>query len=264
MGAEPCLRLTVLTMILTLGCGPDAAPIKTGGAGSGGSTGGSTGTGGGGGGAKGGTGGGTSADGGTTMSGTAIPLPMSVTAQFQNQGWFADKAVSAAFLPGSMVIKQADATTGPCATRAPDARGKCLKISYTPPPNLMPPATGSWVGVFFLTTYLNDHPELVPPAKAGEANWGAESGRNIAPGATKISFAAAAEVDGTAVTFKAGTDKDSFVLPEQTEVLTTGWKTLELSLAGQTYGTNVIGAFAWILKDTTKAATFYLDNIVWQ
>src|SRR6185436_15676024 len=206
-------------------------------------------------------------DGGTTMTGTAVPLPMSVTAQFQNQGWFADPSVSAAFQPGSMVIKQADATTGPCAARAPEARGKCLKIVYTPPPNLVPPATGGWVGVFFLTTLLNDHAELVPPAKAGDANWGAEPGRNIAAGATKISFAAAAEVDGTAVTFKAGTDKDSFVLPEQTEVLGTAWKPLELSLAGQSYangGKGVIGAFAWVLKDTTKAATFYLDDIVWR
>jgi len=263
MGAELCLRSTILATLLTIGCGPNAAPINQGGAGSGGST--ATG---GSGGAQGGTGSGgamaTGGSGGATMSGTAVPLPMSVTAQFQNQGWFADKAVSAAFQPGSMVINQADATTGPCAMRAPDARGKCLKIIYTPPPNLMPPATGSWVGVFFLTTLLNDHPELVPPAKAGEANWGAEPGRTIAPGATRISFAAAAEVDGTAVTFKAGTDKDSFILPEQTEVLGTGWKPLELSLAGQTYGSNVIGAFAWILKDTSKAATFYLDNIVWQ
>jgi hypothetical protein len=82
-----------------------------------------------------------------------------------------------------------------------------------------------------------------------------------------IGFSAAAEVDGTAVTFKAGTDKDSFVLPEQTEVLGTAWKPLELSLAGQSYangGKGVIGAFAWVLKDTTKAATFYLDDIVWR
>jgi hypothetical protein len=263
MGAEPYLRLTLLSTILAAGCGPAAKPIQSGG--TGGTTGSTGGTHGGTGGAGGA--GAPAADGGTTMTGTAVPLPMSVTAQFQNQGWFADSTVSAAFQPGSTVIKQADATTGPCAMRAPDARGKCLKIVYTPPPNLMPPATGGWVGVFFLTTLLDDHAELTPPAKAGEANWGAEAGRNVAPGATKISFSAAAEVDGTAVTFKAGTDKDSFVLPEQTEVLGTSWKTLELSLAGQSYANppkGVIGAFAWVLKDTTKAATFYLDNIVWQ
>jgi hypothetical protein len=196
--------------------------------------------------------------------GSAVSLPMSVTAQFQNQGWFADPSVTAAFAPGSMVISQTDVTTGPCAMRATDARGKCLRIIYTPPPGVMPPATGGWVGVFFLTTLVNDHPELMPPAKAGEANWGVEPGRNIAAGATKISFSGAAEVAGTSVTFKAGTDMDSFTIPEQTEKLETSWKTYTLPLAGQSYGINVIGAFAWVIKDTTKAATFYLDNIVWQ
>jgi hypothetical protein len=263
MGAEPYLRLTVLSMFLAAGCGPTATPIDNSGGKGGSATGGSTGP-------TGGSGGGggspVTADGGTTMSGTAIPLPMSVTAQFQNQGWFADSTVSASFQPGSMVIQQGDASTGPCAMRAPSARGKCLKIIYTPPPKLVPPSTGGWVGVFFLTTLLNDHAELMPPGKAGDANWGAEAGRTVAAGATKISFSAAAEVDGTAVTFKAGTDNDSFVVPEQPEVLGTAWKTYELSLAGQMYGgpKGVIGAFAWVLKDTTKAATFYLDNLIWQ
>jgi hypothetical protein len=259
--AELC-RLALTIIFPVAACGPAAAPINNGGSGGGGGAGGGGGSSGGG--AGGGGGGAAPGDGGTTMSGTAIPLPMSVTAQFQNQGWFADDSVRAAFQPGSMVIKQTEATTGPCATRAPDARGKCLKIVYTPPPNLMPPSTGGWVGVFFLTTLLNDHPELTPPAKAGEANWGSEPGRNIAPGAMRISFAAAADAAGTSVIFKAGTDRDSFQLPEQTEALGTAWKTYDLSLAGQTYGSNVVGAFAWILKDTTKAATFYLDNIVWQ
>jgi hypothetical protein len=201
---------------------------------------------------------------GGTMAGSAVSLPMSVTAQFPNQGWFADPSVSAAFAPGSMVIKQTDVTTGPCATRPAEARGKCLKVVYTPPPGLVPPATGGWVGVFFLTTLLNDHAELTPPAKAGDANWGSEPGRHIAAGAVEISFSAAAEAAGTAVTFKAGTDMDSFAVMEQTETLGTAWKTYSLPLAGQSYGTSVIGGFAWVLKDTTKSATFYLDNIVWQ
>jgi hypothetical protein len=253
--AEPCLRCAIVSTLL-LACGPSAAPLEmSGGKGGGSGSGGSSSAGG---------SGGTPVDGGATTSGTAIPLPMSVTAQFQNQGWFADPAVTATFQPGSMVIKQGDGTSGPCAMRAPDARGKCLKITYTPPANLTPSPGGSWVGVFFLTTLLGEHAEVVPPGKAGDANWGAEPGRNIAAGATTINFAAASESDGLSVTFKAGTDKDSFTVPEQTEVLSTGWKPYALSLAGQSYGSNVIGAFAWILKDTTKPATFYLDNIVWQ
>jgi hypothetical protein len=249
--------------------GRGGAPASTGGSGGSstpGGTGGSAATGGAGGGSTGGAGGAPTATGGAGggSAGTAVPLPMSVTAQFQNQGWFADPGLAMSFKPGSTIIKQVDGTTGPCAARPANARGKCLKITYTPPAGLVAPATGGWVGVFFLTTLLNPHTELMPPAAAGDANWGVEPGRNIAPGAMKISFSAAAEQDGLAVTFKAGTDKDSFVLPEQSETLGTAWKALSLSLAGQSYGTNVVGAFAWVLKDTGKAATFYLDNIVWE
>jgi hypothetical protein len=265
--AEPYLRFAILSSLLA--CGPQAMPIDRGTGGTGGIGGsGQAGSGGAGGNSgnsgTGGNSGTSAADGGTTMAGTAIPLPMSVTAQFQNQGWFADSSLTPFFAPGATVIKQTDVTTGPCAMRAAQARGKCLKITYTPPAGLMAPPAGTWVGVFFLTTLLSDHAELVPPAKAGDANWGAEPGRYIAAGATKISFAAAAEVDGTSVSFKAGTDKDGFAVPETPEMLSTGWKTYELPLAGQSYGQSVVGAFAWILTDTTRPATFYLDDIVWR
>jgi hypothetical protein len=195
---------------------------------------------------------------------TPIPLPMSVTAQFENQGWFADPSVTAFFQPGSMVIRQADGTTGPCAARMPQVRGKCLKITYTPPAGLVPPAGGGYVGVFFLTTATTDHPEAMPPVRVGDANWGVEPGRNIAPGATKISFLGAADQAGTGVSFKAGTDKDSFAVPEARQVLGTAWQRYELPLLGASYGSNVVGGFAWILTETTKPATFYLDNIVWE
>jgi hypothetical protein len=203
--------------------------------------------------------------GGSTPTNTGpIPLPMSVTAQFQNQGWFADPALEKFFQPGSMVIRQVDGTSGPCAMRMAQARGKCVKVTYTPPSGLVPPPTGGWVGVFFLTTVSNDHPEASPPVRVGDANWGIEPGRNVAPGATRISFLGAAEQEGVAVTFKAGTDKDSFVVPDQREVLGTAWKSYSLPLMGASYGSSVVGAFAWVLNDTTKPATFYLDSIVWE
>jgi hypothetical protein len=201
--------------------------------------------------------------GGPAPSTGPIALPMSVTAQFQNQGWFADPGLEKFFQPGSMVIRQVDGSDGPCTARVAQARGKCLKVSYTPPPGLMPPPTGGWVGVFFLTTVLNEHPEAMPPVHVGEANWGVEPGRTIAPGATRITFQAAADREGQAVSFKAGTDKDTFVVPDQREVLGTSWKPYALPLTAP-YGSSVIGAFAWVLTDTTKAATFYLDNIVWE
>ncbi len=256
------LHLAILPLLALSACGPagtttdpGATPAGAGGAG--------------------GTGGGGSppATGGTAPTPApappsptqgAISLPMSVTAQFQNQGWFADPALEAFFQPGSMVIRQVDGTSGPCAARMPQARGKCLKVTYTPPAGLMPPAAGGWVGVYFLTTVSADHPEVMPPVRIGEANWGVEPGPKVAPGASKISFVGAADQDGVAVTFKAGTDKDSFVVPEQREVLGTAWKAYSLPLSGATYSNGVIGAFAWVLTDTSKAATFYLDNIVWE
>jgi hypothetical protein len=266
-----------------LGCGPDASKTEkptparsTGGsggsaggaggsaAGTGGAGGSTAGTGGAGAG-TGGTTGGTSAGGtgGGPSAGSAIPLPMVVTMHYENQGWFGDPGVQGAFGTGS-VIQQGSTATGPCAQRPPGARGQCLKVVYTPPSGVTAPPTGGWVGVFFLTTILQNHDDKVPPLKIGDANWGAEPGRNVAPGATKISFSAAAATAGLAVTFKAGTDQDSFVIPEQVETLGTAWASYALPFNGASYGSNVIGAFCWVLKDTTKPATFYLDNIVWE
>jgi hypothetical protein len=191
-------------------------------------------------------------------------LPAVVTTDFPNQGWFGDAAISLEFRPGSTVIVQSEAVTGPCAMRAPAATGRCLKIVYTPPPGLVPPAEGGFVGLFFLTTLVQDHPDAMPPARIGEANWGLEPALPLPPGATRISFLVAGEMDGLSVAFKAGIAPDSFVMPETPVTLTTTWTRHDLSLLGASYSGGVYGAFAWILHDTTRAATFYLDSIVWQ
>jgi hypothetical protein len=182
-----------------------------------------------------------------------VPLPLVVTDHFQNVGWFGDAAVMAHFRPGSMIIQQGDGTTGPCAARHAGARGRCLQIAYTPPAGLPPAPNGGWVGVYFLRSLAT-----------GEPNWGLEPGLPVAPGATRITFAAATAQPGLKVTFRAGTDKDPFVLPEQNEALAASWTTFAMPLAGATYPAGLLGAFAWVLKDTTRAATFYLDDIVWE
>src|SRR5688500_16026194 len=56
----------------------------------------------------------TAADAPSAPAGSPIPLPLVVTDHFQNVGWFGDGAVMAHFKPGSMIIQQADGTTGPC------------------------------------------------------------------------------------------------------------------------------------------------------
>jgi hypothetical protein len=156
------------------------------------------------------------------------------------------------FAPG--LIKQGSSTAGLCANRPAGAKGNCLEIIYTPPSGLVKPdAGGTFLGVFFLTSLMNGMP-----------NWGGtEPGKNVAQGVQRIAFQAGSPTNGLAVNFKAGVNGDSFSAPEQHEMLTTSWKAYSIPMAGQTYGP-VIGAFAWIVTDTSKPATFYLDNIVWE
>jgi hypothetical protein len=196
--------------------------------------------------------------------GQPVPLPLVVTDHFQNVGWFGDGAVMAHFRAGSMIIQQDDGTAGPCAARRPGAKGRCLQVVYTPPPGLPPAPNGGWVGVYLLRSLVQAHPEVMPPARPGDPNWGLEPGLPVAAGATRISFSAAAAQPGVKVTFRAGTDKDPFVLPEQNEILSPAWSEHALPLAGATYPGGVLGAFAWVIKDTTQPATFYLDDILWE
>jgi hypothetical protein len=279
--ADLLLTASIATLLFaTTACGPDAArsetPSKgpdssrTGGS-SGQGTGGTGAPGAGGGGANPGAGGSgpagaggapaSSGDGGAPVpAGPLVPLPIIVTRLFDNQGWFADPGLEAKFTAGSTIIRHGVATAGPCgpARTVPAPRGDCLKVTYTPPADVTPPAEGGWVGVFMLST-------LLEPAVVGQPNWGVsgEPGKNIAPGATKIAFLAASETEGLKVVFKAGTKSDIFVIPDVPQTLSTAWKPFSIPLT-MPYGNHVYGGFAWVLTDTTKAATFYIDGIVWE
>jgi hypothetical protein len=195
--------------------------------------------------------------------GSSAALPLVVSDHFKAQGWFGDPTLGAVFGPGSMVIRQVSSDQGLCAARVPGARGRCFEVTYTPPEGLVPPAGGGWVGAYFLPRLERDHPEAVPPLRAGEANWGVEPGLVVMTGARRVSFQAAAAAPGLAVSFRVGSERDSFLLPEATETLGTGWVRLTLPLAGARYG-RVIGAFAWLLKDTSQPARFFLDDVVWE
>jgi hypothetical protein len=189
-------------------------------------------------------------------------LPLVVTDHYTNRGWFGDADMQARF-PGSTIIREIAGAAGPCAARPPGARGKCLQFVYTPPPGLTPPPTGAWIGDFFLRSLTFYHPEVVPTPRPGRPNWGYEPAIALAPGATRLSFYAAAAEPGLTVTFQAGTDRDAFAV-ELTQELTTAWKQYAIPLDGVRYGWNLFGAFAWMIKDTSKPATFYLDSIVWE
>jgi hypothetical protein len=137
--------------------------------------------------------------------GTPLALPMVVTDNYENRGWFGDADMVSRFA-GSGIIREVAGGGGPCATRPPGARGTCMQFTYTPPPGLDPPVTGGWVGDFFLRTLAGYHPEASPTPRPGQANWGYEPAVALAPGATGISFYAAADRADARVTFRAGID----------------------------------------------------------
>jgi hypothetical protein len=195
--------------------------------------------------------------------GTPAGLPMVVTELYQNRGWFGDDAIERFFGTSSRVISESTGALGACAMRPPGAAGRCLRFSYTPPTGLAPPPGGGHIGLFFLTTVQSYHPEAAPTPRPGSANWGYEPTIALPPGATDVSFWAAAEAPGVTVSFRVGADQDTFAVPELTETLSTSWKQYRISLQGAQYGGNVIGPFGWVLPDTSKPVTFYLDGIVW-
>jgi hypothetical protein len=279
--ADSLLAAGLATLIAAAGCGPDAArsenPSKgpdstrsggasgqgvggTGSPGAGGSSGGPGAGGNSGTPGAGGSPGGVGDGGPPVQAGPVVNLPIVVTRHFDNQGWFADPALEAKFMAGSTIIRHGVATAGLCGPgrTMPAPAGDCLKVTYTPPAGVVPPAEGGWVGVFMLTT-------LLEPSVIGQPNWGVsgEPGKNIAPGATRISFLAAAETEGQQVVFKAGTKSDVFIIQDVPKTLSTAWKPFSIPLT-MPYGNNVYGGFAWVLTDTTKPATFYIDGIVWE
>jgi hypothetical protein len=200
-----------------------------------------------------------------TGGASAVALPLVVTDYFNNQGWFGDVGILTVVHPGSTVIRQFSANEGNCAARMPGARGHCLEIVYTPPATVpAPPSGGPFLGVYFLRSLRATHTEVTPAGRPGDPNWGLEPGLAVAPGATQISFYAASATANQSVTFRAGTDKDSFVLPETTEILKTTWTRYTLPLSGGTYPAGILGAFAWAIKDTRAPARFYVDDLVWE
>jgi hypothetical protein len=201
-------------------------------------------------------------------AGAAVPpgkplgLPLVVTDHFENRGWFGDPGTMALFR-GSALIREVDSAAGPCAARPPGARGKCLAFTYTPPPGYTPTA-GAFIGEAFLRTLTAFHPEVVPTPRPGAANWGIEPAVALAAGATRLSFQAAAATPGVTVTFRAGIDRDAFVVPPLTKTLTTSWQPLAIPLDGVRTGNNLFSPFSWMLSVLDKPVTFYVDAVVWE
>jgi hypothetical protein len=180
---------------------------------------------------------------------TPATLPFVVSQNFAPSGFMGDSPTD------FNQIKLSSATTQ-CIARQPGAVGSCYTLSWTP--TLLSGQKSAWVGVYW------QYPTN---------NWGAMTGRPIAPGATKITFTAAGAAGGEQVEFIAGgvntvgdaglPNSDSFTA-NTTATLTTSWASYEIPLTGDMY-TDVIGGFAWsITTSSTTPITFYIDNIEWE
>jgi hypothetical protein len=139
--------------------------------------------------------------------------------------------------------------------READAGGDCYTASFTPPP--LDDAGTTWGGVYWQS-----------PAN----NWGAEPGKLIAPGATKVTFYAAGAAGGEQIQFCTGgmnatgpttalPYSDTLNVKPPAFTLTTQWTQYSLSLSGLTY-TDIIGGFCWVAASTTTTPIkFYVDDI---
>jgi hypothetical protein len=185
-----------------------------------------------------------------TSDGGPISIPFVVSDQFVPSGFMGDSPTDF-----NGIKMSADSTA--CPTRAPDAKGACYAITWTPA--FVPDASSAWVGVYW------QYPSN---------NWGAQPGKPVSPGATKVSFYAIGAKGGEQIQFLAGgvnvagsnpalTYADTFSASTQV-TLTTSWQQYEVPLTGDTYS-SVIGAFAWSITTTsTDPIAFYVDDIEWE
>jgi len=199
---------------------------------------------------------------GSTSKGTLPPpdvdaavaptsVPFTVSDEFQPTGFMGDT-------PADFNAIAMSSDSSQCPTpRVSGAEGVCYSVSWTP--LMSPGASTAWVGVYW--QYPAD-------------NWGAQPGRPVVTGATKVTFAAVGAAGGEQIQFIVGgmnttaSDaglqySDSFKATKLV-TLTKSWETFEIPLAGDSY-TDVIGGFAWsITAASTTPVTFYVDDIQWE
>lgn len=188
---------------------------------------------------------------GTAGTGGAIALPAVVSDHFLMTGGMGDAVV-----PGSVT---ASTNIAACAGEPAAANvGACYSITYQPQP-LKAGAPTTWAGFFWQY-----------PAN----NWGATQPQLIAVGANSITFYAKGVAGGEKLTFKAGgivntpsvatPFSDSFTIMN-TITLTKSWTKYSLPMSGVTYGSGVLGAFAWVAEvPNTNPVRFLIHGIVWE
>jgi len=179
------------------------------------------------------------------LPGTPEP-PFAVSAYFAPSGFMGDGS------DGVSLIADVDPDT--CASRPDGARGDCYRFTYTP-------STQLWAGVYW----------QFPPN-----NWGAQEGKQIEPGATKVAFYASSATGGETLKVTIGGIRD-ITLPfsdsikaEGSFTLTTEMQRFEVDLGGAAYD-RVIGGFSWTTSypegtnpSTAAPTVVFLDDVVWE
>jgi hypothetical protein len=170
-----------------------------------------------------------------------IPVPFLVSDYYSPDGYYGD-GETRGFLDVQRV----------CPDKPANAQGDCYAVVYTVGPK-------KYAGVFWQYPHNN---------------WGIERGRQIAPGATKITFMVKGKAGGEKVKFSAGqstTPKfhDTFHLSPLEATLTTEWTEKSVLLRGEPYmgPDGLIGAFEVLLETPTSQLgdTFvlYVTNVRW-
>jgi hypothetical protein len=187
-----------------------------------------------------------------TSSGPAS-LPFAVSDEFQPTGFMGDTPADF-----NSIMMSNDSSQCP-SPRVTGAVGVCYTVTWTP--LITAGQSTAWVGVYWQY-----------PAN----NWGAQEGRPIKSGASKVTFAAYGAKGGEQVEFlvgginttpgaaDAGLDHADAFKATKLVTLTKGWATYEIPLTGDHYS-QVIGGFAWsITAASATAITFYVDDIQWE
>lgn len=192
------------------------------------------------------------ADDAAVVSGPAA-LPFAVSDDFQPTGFMGDTPADF-----NAIMMSNDSSQCP-SPRVTGAVGVCYTVKWTPV--VSSGQSTAWVGVYWQY-----------PAN----NWGAQEGRPVQTGASKVTFAAYGAQGGEQVQFIVGgvnttpaapdaglSHADSFKASKLV-TLTHGWATYEVPLTGDKYS-QVIGGFAWsITAASATPITFYVDDIQWE
>jgi hypothetical protein len=173
-------------------------------------------------------------------------LPLAVTDEYTLTGYFSELGGG-----DQWSALYESSTPGACPTRAGDALGDCLAVTYDRDPD--GDGTGpAWSGYYWL----------------GPGGWGAGTGFAMPPGATRVSFWAWGESGGEVFEFKAGCGgcQDAFELSTGDVILDTTPTEYIIDLSGQPAYGDVVGAFAWATDSAPIGAsqTFYVDDLAWE